>query len=118
MKHFLVVVFIIFANFTMAEGMLGIPESFLGKWGGSKDSCSAQFPLDVLSIEEKRIIFWESSGKPKLIMFENDELELTLHMVGEGEEWLSEEVYYLDASSQVLTRRTKNGMFQYHKCTS
>lgn len=73
-----------------AEVHTSIPNQFLGRWGGSIQSCADPGADDLtLVVDPGRMRFWESSGRVLAAATDGPlKLALLMEFSGEGETWL------------------------------
>lgn len=93
-----------------------IPAEFHGRWGATKEACTAEYELNVFRIEKNRVEYWESIGYATDIKLKDDVLKLKLDMTGEGERWKREESFKLDASNNTIIRNTEQGAVTSYRC--
>jgi hypothetical protein len=73
-----------------ADVHTSIPDQFIGRWGGSLQSCADPGADDLrLDVEPGRMRFWESTGRVLAVATDGPlKLALLMEFSGEGETWL------------------------------
>lgn len=93
-----------------------IPDSFLGRWGETIDSCTAEFPVYVFRIEPTEVFWWEQHGTVIRISGSSTKINVTFLMSGEGEEWQANSTFTLASEKKYLTTEMEHGKYEYVRC--
>ena len=106
-------------------GAVGFPQAFHGIWDESPQACAGQTSTIRIAISEKRISYWESEGTPtELFSAGSKDVRVSLKMLGEGEEWQSQNRFVANEAGdllfvEALPMRDKpyfKTVWFYHRC--
>ena len=102
---------------TAAEPQRTVPARFQGEWNSNLEHCGTGLNDSRLRISADRIRFYESDGPIKAVVTQGEfDLALTTELSGEGETWLSRNLFRLSADHMSITDITDGAEFVRYRC--
>ena len=115
MKNILSITLFLLAPVIAHAVDLNIPERFQGVWAQDKNRCKS-IGESYFEIEQSKVIGYESVGIVKAVYVRANEIALIEVISGEGETWLSTELFELSESGQVLIDKRAYPHVKRYKC--
>ena len=102
---------------TAAESQRTVPPRFQGEWNSNLEDCGTDLNDSRLRISANRIRFYESGGPTKAVVTQGAfDLALISELSGEGETWLSYNLFRLSEDHTYMTDVTGESKFVRYRC--
>ena len=84
--------------------MASVPAAFIGEWNTDPKDCGKGHGEGTLTIEARRIFFYESGGPIEAVTVKAPGLiQIAARLTGEGETWTDVTTFRLSADGKTLT---------------
>jgi len=94
-----------------------VPPRFQGEWNSNLVDCGTGLNDSRLRISANRIRFYESGGPTKAVVTEGEfDLALISELSGEGQTWLSYNLFRLSADHTYLTDVSNDSTLVRYRC--
>ncbi len=102
---------------TAADLQRTVPPRFQGEWNSNLEHCGTGLNDSRLRISANRIRFYESGGPAKAVVTQGEfDLALISELSGEGQTWLSYNLFRLSADHTYMTDVTGESKFVRYRC--
>ena len=119
MKHLiticLIFLFSIYFGSAYANDAQRIPERFQGIWTQDKMRCE-KLGESYFKIEEAKLVGYESFSRVEAVFVRGNELALIAITSGEGESWLTTDLFELSSDGKVLIDKQRYPHVKRYRC--